>query len=535
MAIVCRQCGRGNADGSRFCANPECGAYLDWDQRSAVQPGPAAGGGEPRPAPDTQLAAASCTLAQAALSATPGETAGSTVTVHNGGSQVEQFAVAVLGPAAGWASVEPATLTVYPGERAQCAVRFTPPRLPGTAPGRAWFTVRATSLLHPGLSASANGTLEVGPFRELAATLNPQGSTGRWRTVHTVDLANTGNVVEPVRLQAGDPSGRLRIGVPAGEIPLPPGTHRIDVPVRPHLRLLGRPQRHPFQLTVTPRPPMPPIRLDGGREAVPLVPGWVPAVAGALAVVGAAALAAVLMIPKHTGPTTPLGEASPTPATSAAAAPSAAVKGGASPSAAAASPSPAAPPSATRPAPSPTAAPAPDACQAGFVWRDAFDSDHVCVTQAVHDQVVADNAAASGRWTSGGYGPDTCLPGYVWREASPTDHVCVTGAVWTQTAQDNAQAVARLVVPPKRCLNGFVWREAFPADVVCVPPATRDQAAADNQQANARRDPAGAYGITSCASGYLWREARPTDHVCVTPGVRTQTAQDNSLAASRTA
>jgi hypothetical protein len=524
MAIVCRQCGRHNTDGSRFCANPACGAYLDWDGQPGLDT-----------QLDTQTAAASLALSDIALAAVPGETASTTATVHNGGSQVEQFTVAVIGPAAGWAVVEPPTLTVYPGERSRCTVRFTPPRAPDTAPGRAWFTVRATSILHPGLSAGGNGTLAVGTFRDLAATLNPQGTNGRWRTVHTVELTNAGNVVEPVRVQATDPAGRLRFAVPAGEMPLAPGTHRVDVPVRPPLRLVGQPQAYPFQVLVTARPPTPPIRLDGRREGIPLVAGWVPKLGVAAAALAVAALATFVVAPRLVAKSTPLGQASQQAAASATNGGGAtqAASGG---QASAASVAPSSAP-ASSPAHSSAPPPPPGSCQAGYVWRLAFDSDQVCVTQAVHDQVVADNAAAASRWTNGAYGPDTCILGYgyVWREASPTDHVCVSGSARTQAAQDNAQATARLATPPKQCRSGYVWREAFPTDYVCVPAATRTQAASDNAQATARRNPTGAYGVTTCAAGYVWREARPVDHVCVTPDVRTQTAQDNRLAGTRTA
>lgn len=87
----------------------------------------------------------------------------------------------------------------------------------------------------------------------------------------------------------------------------------------------------------------------------------------------------------------------------------------------------------------------PDTCLPGFVWREAFAGDHVCVTGAVRAQVRTDNALAGQRKspTGGAFGPDTCLPGFVWREASPTDHVCVPGSSRAQAAADNAQAAAR--------------------------------------------------------------------------------------------
>lgn len=88
----------------------------------------------------------------------------------------------------------------------------------------------------------------------------------------------------------------------------------------------------------------------------------------------------------------------------------------------------------------------PDTCRQGYVWREAFPGDHVCVTPAVRSQAALDNNQASAHKMPGGgpYGPDTCRQGYVWREARPGDHVCVTPETRAQTASDNRQAANRL-------------------------------------------------------------------------------------------
>ena len=44
---------------------------------------------------------------------------------------------------------------------------------------------------------------------------------------------------------------------------------------------------------------------------------------------------------------------------------------------------------------------------------------------------------------AGYYGPDTCRSGYVWREAYPGDHVCVRPWVRERAARDNARAPYR--------------------------------------------------------------------------------------------
>jgi hypothetical protein len=90
------------------------------------------------------------------------------------------------------------------------------------------------------------------------------------------------------------------------------------------------------------------------------------------------------------------------------------------------------------------------------------------------------------------YGPATCLNGYVWREAFPGDTVCVSPATRTRTAQDNAAAASRrdpsAGYGPYGCQAGYVWREARPSDLVCVTPNIRDQAKADNVAAASRRN-----------------------------------------------
>ena len=96
-------------------------------------------------------------------------------------------------------------------------------------------------------------------------------------------------------------------------------------------------------------------------------------------------------------------------------------------------------------APAITAQSAP-ACAQGYVWRDAFPGDGVCVTPTVRAQAAEDNREAMNRREPGGgaYGPDTCRSGYVWRGARDGDAVCVTPETRDQVARDNAAAASRV-------------------------------------------------------------------------------------------
>lgn len=89
---------------------------------------------------------------------------------------------------------------------------------------------------------------------------------------------------------------------------------------------------------------------------------------------------------------------------------------------------------------------APNSCKTGYVWREAFIGDYVCVTPRIRAQAAYDNSQVSNRVNpgGGGHGAFSCRSGYVWREASPSDLVCVTPQTRTQTAYDNSRASERI-------------------------------------------------------------------------------------------
>jgi hypothetical protein len=86
----------------------------------------------------------------------------------------------------------------------------------------------------------------------------------------------------------------------------------------------------------------------------------------------------------------------------------------------------------------------PGACKKGFVWREAFEGDKVCVTPQIREQTAADNAAASGRIKPDG----RCIQGFVWRDAGPNDHVCVPPSMRSQAKLDNQQSAYRVAPEP---------------------------------------------------------------------------------------
>jgi hypothetical protein len=85
-------------------------------------------------------------------------------------------------------------------------------------------------------------------------------------------------------------------------------------------------------------------------------------------------------------------------------------------------------------------------CLQGYVWRQAYAGDYVCVTPATRTEAAEDNAAAVSRVQAGGgaYGQYTCIQGYVWRQVVLNDYTCVTPAVRAAAAYDNSQAAGRV-------------------------------------------------------------------------------------------
>lgn len=169
-----------------------------------------------------------------------------------------------------------------------------------------------------------------------------------------------------------------------------------------------------------------------------------------------------------------------------------------------------------------------DRCDYGYVWREAFPRDYVCVTPQVREQAQRDNAATASRYAPGAYGPDTCRTPFVWRDAFPGDHVCVTVPARDMARYENSIAEGRTSSNregpnlPRLCTSGYVWRAASPADYVCVPPDARQRVHEENARAAANR------GSNICKPGYVWREASPSDYVCVEPWVRAQAKRDNA-------
>lgn len=133
------------------------------------------------------------------------------------------------------------------------------------------------------------------------------------------------------------------------------------------------------------------------------------------------------------------------------------------------------------------------------------------------------------------YGPATCKMGFVWREAFPGDSVCVTGESRAQAAQDNAQQAARSELVPATAKDFEQIQREVPqsravpkGDFLALRPFAAERLVINSAQ------PAMML-ISRCKGDYTERRARAQDRVCVTVATQLATDAENQQAENRKA
>lgn len=288
------------------------------------------------------------TLSPTELAVDPGGRATTTIRVRNTGSIVDRFDIDVVGLAAGWATVDPASLSLFPGAEGTATVTFAPARASMPRAGTVPFGIRVRPAADPAGSAVEEGRVSVQPFTAAAADVVPQTSRGRRAARHEVIVDNRGNAPVEVIVTATDPDRRLALAVVPERAVVGPDqrvgfavTVRVDDPFP-----FGSSRPRPFVVSVEPGRQAP-IQLRATMSQRPLLPGWLPPIGGlavaALAVgVLAFAFGAGPFAPKASG-TPQVAAVSPTPPPTTTPSPTNSGAGG-SPSAPVATASPTPPP-----------------------------------------------------------------------------------------------------------------------------------------------------------------------------------------------
>lgn len=238
----------------------------------------------------------SASLDESTVTAQPGGEADIALQVLNSGDTVEECRFEVVGPCAAWTTVEPASLSLYPGATGTATITLRPPRSWEIAPGDTPLGLRVVPTSDRNQPVALERGLTILPFTEVTSELVPRGSAGILRGRHKVAIDSRGNTPVTVGLSARGATERARLGFEATELTIPPGQAKFAaLKVRPAKRLWrGTPVTHPFQVMVTPRAeeghdPYEPVVLDGSYEQQAILPRWLPRVL-AVAVLVAAVL-----------------------------------------------------------------------------------------------------------------------------------------------------------------------------------------------------------------------------------------------------
>src|SRR5947209_6837649 len=204
------------------------------------------------------------TLTTKAATVQPGGETSCEIRVRNSGTVVDQFTLEVLGDAAGWAIVEPSTLSLFPGAEATARIRFKPPKI-WSVPAKAIpFAVRVRSHEDARASMVEEGVVEVGAFQDTFAELIPRTSRGGYSARAQLALDNRGNTRVNARLTAADPDRKLNFAIsPPGLVAEPGLATFARVRLSPRQRfLLGPIRTLPYKVFVH-QDGQPPLAVDG--------------------------------------------------------------------------------------------------------------------------------------------------------------------------------------------------------------------------------------------------------------------------------
>lgn len=218
----------------------------------------------------------SASLDSASVQLQAGEQVVIPLQIRNNGEIVEGYNIEVVGPTAAWSTVEPSTVSLYPGSSTTATVKFHPPRSSGVPAGELQFGVVVTPTEHPDEAVVPEGVIEVLPFVETTAELLPHTSQGRRQGRHQIAVDNRGNVPVTALLTATDPTGKLRFALTPQALSVNPGEAVFAaVRARPVKRIWkGAPLTHPFAVEVAPQE-SPSVVLEGSYVQQPVFPPWI--------------------------------------------------------------------------------------------------------------------------------------------------------------------------------------------------------------------------------------------------------------------
>jgi hypothetical protein len=209
------------------------------------------------------------------VTADAGGSAGALLRIRNTGDVVEEYHVDVVGEPAGWCTVEPSTLRLYPGTTEQVRLTFAPPRGPDPAAGPHPYGVRISPRQAPDAVTVTEGNVSVAPFTDVRAELLPVVVRGWRKAKPQLVVDNYGNTKLTASIQAAVQDQSIDFETRTPSFQVEPGrAHFAAFTGRPNRTLwFGRKVNHPFTATVTPSGSEM-ARVPGTYVQTALLPSW---------------------------------------------------------------------------------------------------------------------------------------------------------------------------------------------------------------------------------------------------------------------
>ena len=205
-------------------------------------------------------------------------------TVQNSGSVVEVFSLAIKGIDSNWYSLSVSSVSLFPGDKEQIRINFSPPLKSASKAGSYQATVAVSSKRDPTISSSADLTLDIGSVASYQLDLSPQKAKGR-KGAFQVLVTNTGNVANTYKIEAADEKDECTFDIVSDTVVVEAGTTKeVALTVNPRKKpLTGDPKTSSFTVKVSPYGEGTEIKtIDGQMECPARLPKWAPyAIAGA--------------------------------------------------------------------------------------------------------------------------------------------------------------------------------------------------------------------------------------------------------------
>lgn len=193
-------------------------------------------------------------IRDARLRVEPGQVSTTDLTIRNPSGIVETYDVEVLGPAAAWVSVDPMSVSLFPGDEQDVTLTIQPPMTSRVVAGDYAVGVQVTSQVRLESTATAESVVTIPPFYRFRLLQAQSAYTVRTKATTLVRIVNEGNSTVTYGVQAIDPEGFMKVAPKDPTITLAPGESRwmeINIKVAPKIIGSGFETRS-FMITVTP-------------------------------------------------------------------------------------------------------------------------------------------------------------------------------------------------------------------------------------------------------------------------------------------